>query len=136
LKTEYDSRADLLESAKVARSGSLTIEPRLRFRTRATPATEESDIYPQMSGGPEANAFNAFIASVWTFRWRMDIKTLFRYGDDVNGAKLHAHRFYSVKRFDGRTVTLNVSTSDFVGGRDEERDGQTFTWDLRAGRPR
>jgi uncharacterized protein len=134
LKDEYDSRAELLESAKVARFGPLTIEPRLRFRTRAAPETEESDIYPQMSGGPEAAAFNAFVANVWTSRWRMDIKTLFRYGDDVNGAKLHAHRFYSVKRFDGHIAILSVSTSDFVGGRDEERDSQTFTWDLRAGR--
>ena len=135
LKAAYDSRADLLESVKVVRFGALRIEPRLRFRTRATPATEESDIYPQMRGGPEAIVFNAFIAKTLKLdRWRMDDKTLFRYGDDVNGAPLHAHRSYAVGRFDARTVTLSISTSDFVGGRDEEIGAATFTWDMRAGR--
>ena len=135
LKTEYDSRVELLESAKVAHAGPLTIEPRLRFRTRTAPDTEESDIYPQMRGGPQAEAFNASIAHALKLdRWRMDDKTLFRYGDDVNGAALHAHRSYSVDRFDARTVRLTIYTSDFVGGRDEERDSRTLTWDLRTGR--
>lgn len=134
LKTEYDSRAELLEGAKVVHVGALTIEPRLRFRTRAAPATEESDITPQMRGGPEANAFNAFIAQVLKLdRWRMDDKALFRYGSDVNGAKLHAHRFYTVDHFDARSVRLSVTTSDFVGGRDEETGNTTLTWDMRAG---
>jgi uncharacterized protein len=136
LKTEYDGRIELLETAKVARSGPLTIEPRLRFRTRATPSTEESDITPQMLGGPEANAFNAFIArTLRSDRWRMDDKTLFQYGDDVNGMKLHAHRFYSIDRFDPRIVSLEVSTSDYVGGHDEERSDRSFTWNVRAGHP-
>jgi len=64
------------------------------------------------------------------------VPMLFRYGDDVNGMKLHAHRFYSVSHFDDRTLTLDVSTSDFVGGRDEERADKVFTWDIRANRPR
>ena len=137
LKTEYDSRADLLESAKVVHFGALTIEPRLRFRTRTTPETEESDITPQMRGGPQANAFNAFIAQVLKLdRWRMDDKTLFRYGLDVNGAKLHAHRSYSVDHFDARIIRLSVTTSDFVGGRDEEIGNTTLIWDMRTGRPR
>ena len=135
LKTEYDSRAELLESAKIARFGQLTIEPRLRFRTRAEPATEESDITPQMRGGPQADAFNAFIARALKLdRWRMDDKTLFRYGNDVNGAALHAHRSYSVDRFDARIVSLDVSTSDYVGGHDEERGNIAYTWDMRTGR--
>jgi uncharacterized protein len=137
LKDEYDSRAELLGSVKVYRAGALTIEPRLRLRTRANPSTEESDIVPQMQGGPQADAFNAFIATALKLdRWRMDDKALFRYGDDVNGQKLHAHRFYSVDHFDARTVTLSISTSDFVGGRDEETGNTTLTWDMRANRPR
>jgi uncharacterized protein YecT (DUF1311 family) len=136
LKTEYDSRAELLERTKVYRAGALTIEPLLRFRMRANPATEESDIYPQMRGGPEAAAFNAFILKTLKLdRWRMDDKSLFRYGDDVNGMKLHAHRFYSVGRFDDRILSLFVTTSDFVGGHDEEGDYTIFTWGVRAGRP-
>lgn len=135
LKTEYDARTDLLESAKVAHAGPLTIEPHLRFRARMTPATEESDIVPVMRGGPEAAVFNAFVTRALKLdRWRMDDKTLFRYGDDVGGAPLHAHRVYSVDRFDGRSVKLTVSTSDFVGGRDEERGETALVWNLRAGR--
>lgn len=135
LKAAYDSRTELLGSAKVVRSGPLTIEPRLRFRTRMTPDTEESDITPQMRGGPAANAFNAFIARALKLdRWRMDDKTLFRYGNDVNGAALHAHRSYAVTRFDARIVKLSVATSDFVGGRDEEIGTKTLTWDMQAGR--
>ena len=135
MKTAYDNRTELLESAKVVRAGALTIEPRLRFRTRAAPETEESDIYPQMRGGPEADAFNAFIAQALKLhRWRMDDKTLFRYGDDTGGAPLHAHRSYSVDRFDARIVKLSITTSDFVGGRDEEIGTRTLTWDMRAGR--
>ena len=127
----------LLGSVKVYRAGALTIEPRLRFRTRANPSTEESDIVPQMRGGPQADAFNAFIAKTLKLdRWRMDDKTLFRYGDDVNGMTLHAHRFYSVSHFDDRALNLDVSTSDFVGGRDEERTDKTITWDMRANRLR
>jgi len=134
LKDEYDSRTDLLQSAKVARSGALTIEPRLRFHVRATPQTEEADIYPLMRGGPEANAFNAFIARALKLdRWRMDDKALFQYGD-TGDAALHAHRFYAVDRFDARIVSLSVSTSDFTGGHDEEHGDRSFTWDLRTGR--
>ena len=134
LKTEYDSRTDLLASAKVARSGTLTIEPRLRFHFRATPTTEESDIYPLMRGGPEANAFNVFAARALKLdRWRMDDKTLFQYGDTGDVA-LHAHRFYAIDRFDARIVSLTVSTSDFTGGHDEEYSDRSFTWDLRNAR--
>ncbi len=87
-----------------------------------------------MRGGPEANAFNAFIAQALKLnRWRMDDKMLFRYGSDVNGAKLHAHRFYAVDHFDAHIVRLSVSTSDFVGGRDEETGNTTLIWDMRAG---
>ena len=36
---------------------------------------EESDIYLWMSGGPQAEAFNAFIAKIYALdRWNMDEK--------------------------------------------------------------
>jgi len=135
LKDEYDARTDLLVSAKPVRSGPLVIEPHMRFRTRAKPVTEDSDVYPQMQGGPEATAFNAFVArSLKLDRWRMDDKVLFQYGDGANDMKLHAHRFYAVDRLDARIVSFDVSTSDYVGGHSERRGNKAFTWDLRSGR--
>jgi uncharacterized protein YecT (DUF1311 family) len=137
LNTAYGDRADLFGGLKVVQSGGLAIEPRLRFRTGANPDTEESDIYPWMRGGPQADAFNAFIAKALKFdKWRMDDKSLFRYGNDVNGMKLHARRFYSVERFDGRTVVLDIETSDFVGGHDEEHAASTLNWDLMKAQPK
>jgi len=136
LNTEYDERAQLLEGVKVARSGALVLEPRMRFRVRAKPDTEETDIAPHMSGGPQANAFNAYIArTLHLDRWRMDDKTVFRYGDDAGDMKLHAERFYSVDRFDGRVLALAIGTSDFVGGHDEESGGFTVNWDLATSKP-
>ena len=136
LNTEYGDRARLLEGAKAQKSGALLLEPRMRFRTRPEPATEESDIYPVMSGGPEAAAFNAFISRTLKLdRWRMDDKTVFRYGDDVGDARLHAQRSYLVERFDVRVVSILVGTSDFVGGHDEEYGGFSVNWDLAKARP-
>jgi uncharacterized protein len=136
LNTEYGDRVHLLESAKVQKSGALLLEPRMRFRTRAEPATEESDIYPLMSGGPAAVAFNAYISKALRLdRWRMDDKTVFRYGDEVSDMQLHAQRFYAVERFDGRVVGLTIDTSDFVGGHGEEYGGFAINWDLAKSRP-
>jgi len=136
LNTEYGDRAHLLESAKAQKSGALLLEPRMRFRTRAEPATEESNIYPLMSGEPGAAAFNAFVSKTLKLdRWRMDDKSVFRYGDDVSDMKLHAQRFYSVERFDGRIVGLVIDTSDFVGGHGEEYGSFAINWDLAKSRP-
>ncbi len=132
----FDARAGMLNGLKAEKAGALTIEPRLRFHERTAPDTEESDIYPVMRGGPQAATFNVFVSRKFKLdRWRMDDKTLFRYGTDVNDMKLHAHRVYSVARFDPRIVTLTVSTSDFVGGHDEERDGFALSWDMAKGAP-
>jgi uncharacterized protein len=136
LNTEYGERAQVLEGVKAVRSGALVLEPRMRFRARATPDTEETDIAPRMDGGPQANAFNAYIARTLRLdRWRMDDKTVFRYGDDVEDMKLHAERFYSVDRFDGRVLALAIGTSDYVGGHDEEYGGFTVNWDLARSKP-
>jgi uncharacterized protein len=132
-----DDRTQLFDGVKGAKFGALTIEPRMRFHTRDNPVTEESDIYPVMSGGPQAAAFNAYIAKALMLdKWRMEDKTLFRYGSDVaDDAFLHAHRSYSVTRFDSRIVSLGFSTSDFVGGHDEERGGFTLNWDMAKAKP-
>jgi hypothetical protein len=55
---------------------------------------------------------------------------VFRYGDDVGDMRLHARRFYAVGRFDGRVVSLAVSTSDYVGGHDEERGETALNWQM------
>jgi hypothetical protein len=133
-----DARAALFDNVKGVRSGALTIEPRMRFRTRDNPNTEESDIYPVMSGGAQAAAFNAYIAKALKLgQWRMDDKTLFRYGSDIvpDGALLHAHRSYGVIRFDSRIVSLGFATTDFVGGHDEEPGGFTLNWDMAKAKP-
>lgn len=132
-----DDRADVLDGARSVKTGALTLEPRMRFHTRDNPPTEESDIYPLMSGGPQAAAFNAYVAKLLKLNaWRMDDKTLFRYGDDINeGATLHAHRFYSVLRFDSHVISLWFGTSDFTGGHDEERNGFALNWDLAKAKP-
>jgi uncharacterized protein YecT (DUF1311 family) len=136
LNSEYGDQADLLDGVRPDRAGALTIEPRMRFRSHANPDTEESDIYPWMSGGAQAAVFNAFIAKALKLdRWRMDDKSLFRYGNDVYDQKLHARRFYSVDRFDGRVVSLQIGTSDFVGGHDEEHYPASFSWNLTKARP-
>jgi uncharacterized protein len=132
LKETYDARAALLAGVAVSRSGGLVLEPRMRFHTRDVPPTEETDIYPFLSGGSQAAPFNAFISrSLKPDSWRMDDKSLFRYGTDIPfGEKLHARRTYSIIRFDQRIVSLRVSASDFVGGHDEEPGETAFTWDL------
>lgn len=136
LNTAYGDRADLFDGLKARQAGPLVLEPRLRFRTRATPDTEESDIYPWMRGGPQAAAFNAFIVKVLRLdAWRMDDARLFRYDDDVNGMRLHARRSYAVQRFDGRVVSVDISKSDFVGGHDEEHGETALNWQLDRAQP-
>jgi hypothetical protein len=104
----------------------------MRFHARDVPPTEETDVYPFLNGGPQATPFNAFISkSLKLDSWRMDDKSLFRYGTDIPfGEKLHARRTYSAVRFDRRIVSLKVSVSDFVGGHDEEPGETALTWDL------
>lgn len=135
LRGAFDARAEMLDGLKAEKAGALVIEPRMRVHTRGNPDTEESDIYPVMSGGPQAAAFNIFITKTLKLNnWRMDDKALFRH-DDVDDMKLHAHRVYFVARFDSRVATINIGTSDFVGGHDEERDVAPLAWDMQKSRP-
>ncbi len=136
LNTEYGDRADLLRDLTVEKAGALILEPRMRFRARATPSIGESDVYPWMSGGPQADAFNAFVARTLALdRWRTDEKGLFPFGDDVAEMKLHARRSYSVGRFDAHIVSFEISTSDFTGGNRDARSQSAFTWDVTKQRP-
>jgi uncharacterized protein len=135
LGNAFDARVDLFDGVETARSGALIIEPHIRFRTRSNPDTEETDIYPVMSGGLPAAAFNAFIAKSWKLdKWRMDDKSLFQYSD-VSDMKLHAHRSYFVVRFDTHAVMINIGTSDFTGGHDEDRDVIPLAWDMQKSKP-
>ena len=136
LETFYGDRAALLGGLKVYRAGALVLEPRIRFRTRANPNTEESDIYPWAAGGPQAGALNAFIfRKLKLDKWRMDDKSLFRYGNDVDDMKLHARRFYAVEQFGARVVSLVLSVSDFVGGHGEEPARSALNWDMAKAAP-
>jgi uncharacterized protein YecT (DUF1311 family) len=132
----FDARAEMFDGLKTERAGALVIEPRVRFHMRGNPDIEESDVYPVMSGGPQAAAFNAFIAKTLKLdKWRMDDKTLFRYGDSDRDIQWHAHRDYYVARFDSRVAMINIGTSDYVGGHDEERDVIPLAWNIEKSKP-
>jgi len=119
LRTEFADRAELLGDLKVTTAGPLTLEPRMRFRTRVRPPTQESDIYPWLSGGAPAAAFNAFVGKALTLdKWRMDDKKLF-WRDAGGDMRLTARRSYTLARFDRRIASLQVVTRDFTGGNRE-----------------
>ena len=134
LRVDYDDRVEDLSDLSVEKAGALVLEPRMRFRSRAKPSIEESDVYPWMSGGPEAEAFNAFVAKTYALdRWRMDEKGAFPTDDDDSAMKYHARRSYSVARFDARIVSLQIATNDFAGSH-EARYEIGLTWDMAKGR--
>ncbi len=129
LKTAYDQRINLLSGLKQAKSGSLIIEPHVRFRARRS--ASEDDVYPVMSGGAEAGPFNAFIASILhTDRWRTDDRTLFQQVSDDQDQRLQASRTYTIARFDGRIVSFQIATDDFTGGNHDALAQRSIIWDL------
>jgi uncharacterized protein YecT (DUF1311 family) len=131
LGAAFDARAELFEDLKTERAGAFVIEPNIRFRTRSNPDTEETDIYPVMSGGPQAVAFNQYVAKALKLtKWRMDDKSLFQF-DDVADMKLHAHRSYAVLRFDAHVAAIDIVMSDYVGGHDEQHGDTTLTWNMQ-----
>ena len=136
LNDNYSDRAERLGNLQVLKSGPLALEPRMRFFSRARPATEDSDVYPWMEGGPEAAPFNAWIAKTLALgRRRMDDKGLFPFGHDVDDMKLSARRTYSIARFDAHIVSFQVSTFDYTGGAHEAIDEKQFSWDIGKSRP-
>jgi uncharacterized protein len=135
LNDNYADRAERLEAAEVAKAGALALEPRMRTFTRAHPDTEESDIYPWLTGSREGDAFNAYIAKALRLdQHRMDDKDLFPFGEDVADMKLSAHRTYSVKRFDARIASLEIETFDYTGGAHEVIGESSLNWDMKRGR--
>ena len=135
LEEGYTDRSERLDALEVSKAGALVLEPRMRFFSRARPDTEESDIYPALIGGAEAEAFNAHVAKVLRLgQRRMDDKDLFPFGEEVADMKLSARRTYDVHRFDTRLVSLQVSTYDYTGGAHEALDESSLNWDLARSR--
>ncbi|MDR3513468.1 MAG: lysozyme inhibitor LprI family protein [Caulobacteraceae bacterium] len=131
LTEEYDARGGLLKDLKVERAGAMTIEPRMRLRTRASPYTEETDVYPWMNGGARATVFNAFVFKTLALdHWRTDDRKAFGAGEDFGDMHLFGRRTYSVARWDDRIVSLQISTDDFTGGNHDALDRTSVTWDL------
>jgi len=136
LTDDYTSRADHLHASEVARAEPLTLEPRMRYFQRAKPDTQESDIYPWMSGDAKAAAFNAWIAKTLQLsKRRMDDKQLFPFNDLPPDMKLSADRSYRVIRFDQRIASLQVSTYDFSGGAHEVLGESSLNWDVKNAKP-
>ncbi|MBI3677339.1 MAG: DUF3298 domain-containing protein [Proteobacteria bacterium] len=137
LNDEYRDRADTLGGAKVLKSGALVLEPRLRTFTKLKPPTSDTDFSPLMSGGPQAAAFNAWIAKSFRLsKRRMDDKDLFAFGSDIpEGMKLYARRTYSVTRFDSKIVSLQVATYDYTGGAHEAIAESALSWDMAKSKP-
>jgi uncharacterized protein len=135
LGPEYSERAELLSDLKAAVAGASVLEPRMRYRTRAKPPTEESDIYPWMRGGAPATAFNAFVHKTLSLRkWSTDGRELFSLGDDVGGMRLSARRVYALVRFDSRIVSMQITTRELVGSNRDTLSQHALTWDLAKGR--
>jgi uncharacterized protein len=89
LDGNYADRADRLDGAKVFKSGALALEPRMSVLTRSRPDTLETDIYPWLSGGREAGAFNAYVSKALKLdQRRMDDKDLFPFGEAVGASHL------------------------------------------------
>lgn len=136
LTDNYTDRADRLEGVEVVKSGALAIEPRMRLVTREKPETEESDIYPWMTGGAAAEAFNRYVAKALALdQRRMDDKDLFPFGDDVDDMKLFARRTYSLARFDAHVASLQIATFDYTGGAHEAINESSLNWDVARGKP-
>lgn len=136
LEENFTDRAERLAAARVYKSGPLALEPRMRLLTRARPETEESDVYPWMSGAKQAAPFNRYIAAKLELgKRRMDDKELFAFGDEVADLKLYARRTYRVARFDARVVSLQISTFDYTGGAHEALGEEAVNWDMRRAKP-
>ncbi len=136
LSVDYADRAEELSDLAVEKAAALVLEPRMRFRSRAKPSVEESDVYPWMSGGPQAEAFDALIGKIYALdRWRMDEKGAFPTDDDDSAMKYHARRTYSATRFDSRIVSFQIATDDYAGGNQDARRQIGVTWDMAKQRP-
>ncbi len=131
LSTEFADRVNQFSGLKADKAGAAALEPRMRFRARFDERIAESDIYPWMTGGRGAAAFNAFVfRTLMLRRWRTDDKDVFRTDEDFGAMRRSARRVYTVARFDDRIVSFQVSTDDFAGGNHDLLGQRSFTWDL------
>ena len=106
------------------------------FSRLSNPQTEDSDIYPWMTGGPEAAPFDAWIAKrLHPDRRRLDERDLFAFGHEVGELKLYARRTYSVARFDKNVVSIQISTFDYTGGAHEVIGEEQLNWDVARTKP-
>jgi uncharacterized protein YecT (DUF1311 family) len=130
LRPEYYDRVNIFSGLKAEKAGTVSLEPRMRFRARAKLQIQETDIYPWMSPGPHSARFNAFVYRILSLdRWRTDNQELFR-REDVGQIRLAARRDYSLARFDKRIVSFQVSSDDYTGGNHGVLTQRSFTWDL------
>ncbi len=137
LYEEYDDRARSLDDLKVFKAGTLRLEPRMFFHSRAKPSAEENDCYPWMTGGPEAPAFNTYIAKkLAPGKSRLDNKDLSVSKYDIDShLRLFARRTYSVRRFDTRIASLLFTTYDYIGGNQTALNEISFNWDVQRRKP-
>jgi uncharacterized protein YecT (DUF1311 family) len=135
LSTEFADRVNMFRDIKADKAGAAALEPRMRFRARLQAGLAESDVYPWMTGGRGAGAFNAFIfKTLMLGRWRTDDKKLFPTDEDFGAMRRSARRVYTAVRFDDRIVSFQVSTDDFAGGNHDLLGQRSFTWDLAHAR--
>jgi uncharacterized protein YecT (DUF1311 family) len=135
MSTEFADRVNLFSDLKVDKAGAGVLEPRMRFRARVKARLAESDVYPWMTGGRGAAAFNTFIFKTLLLgRWRIDDKELFPTDEDFGAMRRSARRVYTAVRFDDRIVSFQVSTDDFAGGNHDLLGQRSFTWDLAPAR--
>lgn len=131
----YPSRLAIFRNAAVARSGDSALEPRMRFIMHDKPLFTETASDPWRVGGPDADAFNAYVATVLTSdAQRVDEKGLFRPKALPANVALAAHRTYIVARFDGRIVSVQIRTDDFTGGSHDQLNEFSINWDVRKRR--
>jgi uncharacterized protein YecT (DUF1311 family) len=135
LSIEFADRVNLFSDLKADKAGAAALEPRMRFRALVNERIAESDVYPWMSGGRGAGAFNAFISKTMMLgRWRTDDRKVFPTDEDLGSMRRSARRVYTAGRFDDRIVSFQVSTDDFAGGNHDLLDQRSFTWDLARAR--
>ena len=136
LTDDHADRADRLHAIQVVKAGALALEPRMRFFSRPNSHTSDSDIYPWMSGGHQAAAFNAHVCKTLGLdKRRIDDENLFAFTNLPADMTLYARRTYSVARFDARVVSLQIQTYDYTGGAHEVIGEASLNWDVTKARP-
>jgi len=131
----YPARLALFRDAAVARRGDAALEPRMRFAMHDKPLVTETESDPYLTGGADAEAFNAYVATVLRAdSQRIDEKGLFRPKALPPDVALSARRSYIVRRFDARVVSLEIRTDDFTGGSHDQLNAFSINWDVRKRR--